>query len=208
MTGMCNLLWAVLAGLNIVAGAVASPCSIRDATDAVRKNPMDVGAYVTRAACYLTPGPNNQKPPLKSVDAAVKDLEQAIKLDPRNFYARHNYAHAAYLLGYQKIAVDEFTKAITLDSRAARSYMGRGWAYLQLCRFKEAAPDFQRAVSLDASLQSSVATRQQIANQQTACSRPAIAPAPPNRANPYRPDPYFDHNSDYWRLRRWEERPH
>jgi tetratricopeptide (TPR) repeat protein len=203
-------LWGVVAGIAVVAGQAdfaraAGPCSLRDATDAIHQSPKDANAYATRAVCYLTFGPNNQKPPLKNTEAAVKDLEEAIKLDPRNFFARHNYAHAAYLLGYPEFAVSEFTKAISLNPRAARSYLGRGWAYLELCEFKDAASDFQRAVNLDASLQGQVTTREQIADQQTECTRPAVAV--PNRPAPGA-DPYFDHNSDYWRNRRWEERPH
>lgn len=80
----------------------------------------------SRATCNLTFGPNDQKPPLKNLEAAVKDLEEAIKLDPKNFFARHYYAHAAYLLGYPEFAVSEFAKAISLNPGSARSYLGRG----------------------------------------------------------------------------------
>jgi tetratricopeptide (TPR) repeat protein len=205
-----TLLWGVVAGIAAVAGQAdfaraAGPCSLRDATDAIRQSPKDANAYVIRAVCYLTFGPNDQKPPLKNLEAAVKDLEEAIKLDPKNFFARHNYAHAAYLLGYPKFAVSEFTKAISLNPKAARSYLGRGWAYLEACEFKDAGPDFQRAINLDASLRGEVATRQRIADLQADCTRPPVAA--PNRPAPGG-DPYLDHNSDYWRNRRWEERPH
>ena len=116
------LLWCVVAGIAGVAGQAdfaraAAPCSLPDATDAIRQSPKDANAYVTRAVCYMTFGPNDQKPPLKNLEAAVKDLEDAIKLDPKNFFARHNYAHVAYLLGYPKFAVSEFTKAISLTPK-------------------------------------------------------------------------------------------
>jgi tetratricopeptide (TPR) repeat protein len=184
----------------------AGACDIRAATEAIRQHPRDANSYVIRAACLRTRGPGGQKPPLKNTEAAVRDLEVAIKLDPRNFFARHNYAYAAYLLGYAQFAVAEFTEAISLDPKAARSYVGRGWVYLESCQLKEATPDFQRAVSLDASLQTSVATRQEIVYRQSECARSAV-PAP----NPVRSpssDPYLDHSSDYWRQRNWEERPH
>jgi len=84
------LLWGVVAGQADFARA-ADPCSLHDATDAIRQSPKDANAYVIRATCYLTFGPNDQKPPLKNLEAAVKDLEEAIKLDPKNFFARHNY---------------------------------------------------------------------------------------------------------------------
>ena len=210
-TRTLRVLLSVIAATSIFASQAspthgAGACDIRQATEAIRQNPRDANSYVIRGACLLMFRPGGQKPPLKDVESAVRDLEKAIKLDPRNFYARHNYAHAAYLLGYARFAVDEFTKAISLDPKAARSYMGRGWAYLELCQFKEATPDFQRAVSLDFSLQTKVATRQQIVAQQTECARPVVAP--PNHLHSPAIDPYFDHSSDYWRRRTWEERPH
>jgi Tfp pilus assembly protein PilF len=151
-------------------------------------------------------GPNDRKPPLKNMEAAVKDLETAIKLAPRNFFAHHNYAHAAYLLGYDNFAVYEFTKAIALNPNSGRSYMGRGFAYLEECNFKAAPPDFQKAVSLDPSLRSEVATEQVYARHRVQCTARPVPP-PNFRATPGT-DQYLDHSSDYWRLRTWEERPH
>ena len=175
-------------------------------SNAVRQNPSDANAYVTRAVCYMTFGPNHQKPPLKNMEAAVKDLETAIKLDPRNFFAHHNYAHAAYLLGYDDFAVYEFTKAIALNPKSGRSYMGRGYAYLEECNLKAAPPDFQKAVSLDPSLRPEVATEQIFDYHRRQCTARPVPP-PNFRATPGT-DQYLDHNSDYWRQRNWEERPH
>jgi hypothetical protein len=175
-------------------------------SNAVQQNPKDANAYITRAVCYMTFGPNDRKPPLKNMEAAVKDLETAIKLAPRNFFAHHNYAHAAYLLGYDNFAVYEFNKAIALNPNSGRSYMGRGFAYLEECNFKAAPPDLQKAVSLDPSLRSKVATEQEFARHREQCTARPVPP-PNFRATPGT-DQYLDHNSDYWRLRTWEERPH
>jgi hypothetical protein len=182
-------------------------CSnLGDLTNAIRQNPNNADAYVDRAMCYLTPGPNNQKPPLKNTEAAVKDLEAALKLAPRNWIAHHDYAHAAYLLGYDDFAVYEFNKAIALNPKSGRSYMGRGFAYLQMCEFKAAPLDFQQAVNLDPSLRSKVATQQQIDEHHRQCSAQPVAAPTSSRARGI--DPYFDHNSDYWHQRNSEERPH
>ena len=175
-------------------------------SNAVRHNPKDADAFVARAVCYMTFGPNDQKPPLRNMEAAVKDLETAIKLAPRSFFAHHNYAHAAYLLGYDDFAVYEFTKAIALNPNSSRSYMGRGYAYLEECNLKAAPADFQKAVSLDPSLRREVATEQTFARHRSECTARPVPP-PNVRATPGT-DPYLDHNSDYWRQRRWEERPH
>ena len=163
------------------------------------RNPNDAGAYVERANCYLKPGPNNQKPPLLNTEAAIKDLEAALKLAPRNWIAHHDYAHTAYLVGYDDFAVYEFNKAIALNPKSGRSYMGRGFAYLEMCDFKAAPADFQQAVNLDPSLRSQVATPQQIAEHHRQCTARPVPTPTYNRAP--RNDPYFDHNSDYWRQR-------
>jgi tetratricopeptide (TPR) repeat protein len=154
----------------------------------------------------MTFGQNDQKPPLRNMEAAVKDLETAIKLDPRNFFAHHNYAHAAYLLGYDDFAVHEFNKAIALNPRSGRSYMGRGYAYLEECNFKAAPPDFQKAVSLDPSLRREVANEQIFARHRAQCTARPVPP-PNFRATPGT-DQYLDHSSDFWRQRNWDERPH
>ena len=137
---------------------------------------------------------------MNNTEAAVKDLEAALKLAPRNWIAHHDYAHAAYLLGYDDFAVYEFNKAIALNPKSGRSYMGRGFAYLEMCNFKAAPLDFQQAVNLDPSLRSKVATQQQIAYHHQECTARPVPPPSPNGRRPGN-DPYFDHNSDYWRQR-------
>jgi tetratricopeptide (TPR) repeat protein len=90
---------------------------------------------------------------------AAKDLELAIRLDPNNFYARHNYAQAAFQAGdvgtdqpNMRLAVIQFTKAIQLNPKSARSYMGRGWAYQMLNDSARMQADYDMALRLDASL--------------------------------------------------------
>lgn len=149
------------------------------ATQEIQKNPRDAGAYVNRAECYLEIPPGGGKPPLPNVDLAVADLEQALKLNPRNFSARHDYAHVAYLLGYQDFAISEFGKAIMLNPSSARSYLGRGWAYFASCRLGDAAADFSRTVGLDPSLQAKVAGKQYLVEKKNECAASAYAAAHP-----------------------------
>jgi tetratricopeptide (TPR) repeat protein len=141
----------------------------------IRENPRSANIYVTRAACYLD-SPGLPKPPLQNILAAIPDLETALQLDPQNYYAHHNYAQAAYLLGFDDYAVSEYTKAIALNPKGARSYLGRGWAYFNVCQLNEASTDFGRAVGLDPTLRSAVASQQGFAQHKIECSRPA-APA-------------------------------
>ena len=209
--GLCivSLCAAPVLGDSAFAASVTQICDYPVLDDAIRRNPKDADAYVNRAACRLRPGPTSAKPPLRHTDAAVRDLEQAIRLDPSHVLARHHYGRAALLLGNSAIATVEFSKAIALDPKLAHSYLGRGWAQLQSCRPAEAVPDFERAVTLDASLRSALPDRRAMNAQQAACTR-ATAPTPrPQGKSPWSPsDPYFDRNSDYWRQRNWENRPH
>jgi hypothetical protein len=73
---------------------------IAAATEEIRKHPRDANAYVTRSYYYLKPTPSGGKPSMKNAELAIQDLEMAIQLDPNNYAARHNYAHAAYLFGF------------------------------------------------------------------------------------------------------------
>ncbi len=164
-----------------VARSSSSACNIAALSQEIRQNPRNTNAYITRAACYLNSSRGLRKPPLQNVEAAIPDLETALKLDPQNYYAYHNYAQAAYLLGFDDFAIAEFTKAIALNPRGARSYLGRGWAHSNLCQVNDAAADFAQAVRLDSSLRSEVASPQQIAQHRIECSRPRTsAQAPRN----------------------------
>ncbi len=153
------------------------------ATAQIQQNPRDPNAWVRRASAYLTPASATAKPPLQNLEAAILDLEQALRLDPNNFYARHNYGHAAYLLGYQDYAIYEFDRALQIDPRSARTWMGRGWSWYEKCELDRASSDFDRAVSLDQTLASSIARPAEIDSRRTECARIAWQLAhPPPRA--------------------------
>ena len=162
---------------------------IDGATQEIRTNPRDATGYVRRAFFYMEFSPGGGKPPLPNMDLAVADLEKAIRLDPRSYTARHNYAHAAYLLGYDDFAVSEFNKAIALNPSGARSFLGRGWAQFESCRFDNAGADFTRAVRLDPSLRAEVASQQRIVSRKNECAALDYAAAhPPPSSSPGMPN--------------------
>jgi hypothetical protein len=181
-------------------------CDMAQLTKAINDRPKDSNAWFSRADCLLTPRPGNQRPLIKNFEAAIKDLERGLQLDPRNWRAHHNFGHAAELLPYENLAIYEFSQAIAINPKGAESYLGRGWAQFESCLLKQAAADFQRAASLDASMRSRIPTNERMNVKQAECVRPPPVPEY-MRVGP-QADPYFDHNSDYWRQRRWEERPH
>jgi len=107
-------------------------------SNALDKNPNDVNALISRAALSLEVADKGRYN-FQWILFASKDLEKAIRLDPNNWIARHDYAMACFQAGdvtkampNEHLAVIQFTKAIALKPDSARSYMGRGWAYLML----------------------------------------------------------------------------
>jgi hypothetical protein len=52
------------------------------------------------------------------------------------------------------LAVNHFNRAIQLKPDSARTYMGRGWAYLMMDDQVHANADFQKTLQLDPSLRS------------------------------------------------------
>jgi tetratricopeptide (TPR) repeat protein len=128
------------------------------------KNPKDEGALVDRAVA----AERLQRTSRFSTYLlwlAAKDLEQAIRLDPKDFAAWHNYGDVNYDSGDDWAhnshanalrAVDAFNHAIALNPRSARSYMGRGWAYYQMNDQAHANADFQKALQLDPSLRADI----------------------------------------------------
>jgi len=132
---------------------------LEQASKTLQTNPNDVNALVTRGAVSLHIAATTKRYSFQWEMIAAKDLERAITLDPNNFYAEHNYAMACLQAGdfnptqpAMHLAVTHFTKAIQMKPDSARSYMGRGWAYLMLRNEDQANTDFTKALQLDPAL--------------------------------------------------------
>ena len=143
---------------------------IAAAPEEIRKHPRDANAYVNRSYYYLKPTPSGGKPPMKNAELAIQDLEMAIKLDPNNYAARHNYAHAAYLFGFDNFAIVEFRKVLKLNPNGARSYLGRAWARHDACELDQVASDFEKAVAQDPSARKEIYNTQRIQNRRQECA--------------------------------------
>ncbi|HYB42837.1 MAG TPA: hypothetical protein VEL75_13755 [Candidatus Methylomirabilis sp.] len=131
---------------------------------ALEKNPRDVNALDNRAYLDMQ---FSRKGLYRSYWQwlAAKDLEAAVQIDPKDFYAWHNYGDLNYSAGdlwmmhdhsNAKRSVAAFTRAIALNPKSARSYMGRGWAYLSMDDQVHADADFATALRLDPSLKPSL----------------------------------------------------
>jgi len=132
---------------------------LAEASSVLARNQNDVANLVLRGYTALTAADQSLYRD-SWLHFAAQDLERALKIDPNNFSARHNYAQTCLEVGdvnggaqpVMHLAVLQFTKAIALKPDSARSYMGRGWAYLMLRDQASATADFQKALQLDPSL--------------------------------------------------------
>jgi tetratricopeptide (TPR) repeat protein len=143
-------------------------------SNTLQRNPNDVNALISRAGISLNIS-NRSLYSFQWVHFAAKDLERALRLDPNNFPAHHDYGMACFKAGdvndaqpVMHLAVMQFTKAIQLRPDSARSYMGRGWAYLMLDDPTHANADFQQALQLNPGLRSELTTEAEAIRQKRA----------------------------------------
>jgi len=124
------------------------------------KNPNDEAALVNRAV-YAERLARKSHYDMFWTWLAAKDLEKAIRLDPKDFAAWDNYGDVNYDAGDDWMnhnhanalrALDAFNHAIALNPKSPRSYLGRGWVYYTLSDQAHANSDFQKALQLDPSL--------------------------------------------------------
>jgi tetratricopeptide (TPR) repeat protein len=85
----------------------------------------------------------------KEYDKAIKDFDEAIRLDPKNddaFYSRGN----AWLAKqeYDK-AINDYDEAIRLDPKYAIAFIGRGNAWRNKKEYDRANKDYDEAIRLD-----------------------------------------------------------
>ena len=127
-------------------------------SNTLARNPNDVYALVLRGSAAMTAAHESMYRD-SWLHFAAQDLEKSLRLDPNNFVARHDYAQTCFEVGdvspaqpVMHLAVTQFTNAIRLKPDSARSYMGRGFAYLMLNDQAHGNPDLQQALRLDPSL--------------------------------------------------------
>lgn len=78
--------------------------------------------------------------------AALRDFEQAVKLDPRNWRAVHNRAVSYAQQGELDVALLGFGHVIRLQPRYGPAYRNRGEVHYELGQYAEAVEDYSRAL--------------------------------------------------------------
>lgn len=103
-------------------------------TKAIEINPKDANSHMGRGGSRLKLGDEA---------GAKTDFAKAFVLDPQ--LAKEAVAPA-------KDPIAEFTKAIALNPKDRKAYMGRGWARGEQGNFRDAVQDFTKAIELDPTL--------------------------------------------------------
>ena len=103
-------------------------------------NPAYAKAYNNRGTVYLNKG---------YFDRAIRDYNQAIKLNPRDVTAYYNRGNAYLSKGDYESAIRDFDKAIGLNPRMAAAYNNRGSVYNRRGEHERAIRDFDQAIELN-----------------------------------------------------------
>src|SRR6185503_14604450 len=78
-----------------------------------------------------------------NLDLALKDLNEAVRLSPRDYQAWLTRARTHQIMENIDSAIDDFTKAIELAPNSFDGHYNRGLLYMKRGSNSEAAIDFQ-----------------------------------------------------------------
>ena len=114
--------------------------AIADYTEAIRLNPTDALAYITRGNAFWF---NDED------DKAIADYTEAIRLDPKIASFYHSRGMVYYYKDEYDEAIADYTEAIRLDPKIASFYHSRGMAYYYEDEDDKAIADYTEAIRLD-----------------------------------------------------------
>jgi tetratricopeptide (TPR) repeat protein len=108
-------------------------------TDSITQKPDAADLYKRRAAAWELRG---------ELDAAVKDLDEAIRLDPKGHTYRNNRGLLYFQQGEIDRALKDFDEEIRLRPAYARAYNNRAAVYNQAGQPDKAIKDYDEAIRL------------------------------------------------------------
>ena len=141
------------ASLNELLSQLESLCRRQFATAPRATPPVEqftAADYNNRGATYIN---------LSRHDEALRDLSQAIELDPNDALAYSNRGLTHHGLQQYEAALADYNRAIRLAPGYAPAYYNRGNTYHALQRYDDALIDYSRAIQIDSSFSPSYTNR-------------------------------------------------
>ena len=146
--------------------------AVNDADSAIARSPEFALAYMLRASAHymqyrmdqardaataelLEGAPDTksqamlrQRQDVTNLELMIKDLDQVIKLSPKNVYAYFNKGNAFMLQGDYTSAISCYTRSIELKPDLGEAYYNRGLMYLRLGNKPSGVADLSKAGEL------------------------------------------------------------
>ena len=109
-------------------------------TSVIESDPGNDGAFVNRGIAFRRLG---------DIDRAIKDYDEAIRLNPRAADAYNNRGNAFRALDDLGRAGRDYDEAIRLNPHYAQAFNNRGIIFLELGEIDRAMQDFDKAIAED-----------------------------------------------------------
>ena len=120
--------------------ADASAATVEACSALIQSNPANDGAYVNRGIAYRRLG---------DIDRAIRDYDQAIRVNPLAADAFNNRGNAFRARHEHERAMRDYDEAIRLDPHYAHALNNRGIIFLELGDANRSITDFDRAIAED-----------------------------------------------------------
>ena len=117
-----------------------SRAAVDACTLVIESDPQNDGAFVNRGIAYRRLG---------DLDRAIRDYDEAIRLNPRAADAYNNRGNAFRALDDLTRARRDYDEAIRLNPHYAHAFNNRGIVFLELGELDRAMEDFDKALEED-----------------------------------------------------------
>jgi len=118
-------------------------------SEMIEKDPKNAHTHILRGHLLLRRFGNH----FGAFNAAMEDLDAAVKIDPQNASFRSMRGFAADLWGYDVEAIEDYTEAIRLEADEPTHFLQRGLLLLRQRKYDRALDDLNTALNPESKLQ-------------------------------------------------------
>ena len=126
-------------GFVFVNGLEQFDNAIKDFSKVIALAPKEINAYNSRAYTYWR---------MQNYQKSLEDYQKVVELEPKNLSAYQMLASTYDNMKNFEMSASTYTELIKIKP-TAQYYNNRGWALSNVGKFKEAMPDFDKAISLE-----------------------------------------------------------